>query len=187
MAVSEADEAALAAKFAVMRPFLDERGWRVYLGTEARALGYGGIAAVARASGASETTVAAGAAEAADEGALAALDPGRPRRPGAGRPRAEDVQRGLKEALDGLLEEGRRGDPMSALTWNTLSLRDIARQMAALGFGWSKDTVARLMRADGYSLQGMSRCWKEGSTRTGTPSSGTSTRRSRRPWRPGIR
>ena len=157
MAVSEADEAALAAKFAVMRPFLDERGWRVYLGTEARALGYGGIAAVARASGASETTVAAGAAEAADEGALAALDPGRSRRPGAGRPRAEDVQRGLKEALDGLLEEGRRGDPMSALTWNTLSLRDIARQMAALGFGWSKDTVARLMRADGYSLQGMSR------------------------------
>jgi hypothetical protein len=157
VAVSEADEAALAAKFAVMRPFLDERGWRVYLGTEARALGYGGIAAVARASGASETTVAAGAAEAADEGALAALDPGRSRRPGAGRPRAEDVQRGLKEALDGLLEEGRRGDPMSALTWNTLSLRDIARQMAALGFGWSKDTVARLMRADGYSLQGMSR------------------------------
>ena len=53
MAISEVDEAALAAKFAVMRQFLDERGWRVYLGTEARALGYGGIAAVARAAGAS--------------------------------------------------------------------------------------------------------------------------------------
>jgi hypothetical protein len=66
--VSEADEAGLAAKFAVMRPFLDERGWRVYLGTEARALGYGGIAAVARASGASQTTVAAGVAEAAGGG-----------------------------------------------------------------------------------------------------------------------
>jgi hypothetical protein len=57
VAISEADEAALAAKFAVMRPFLDERGWRVHLGTEATALGYGGIAAVARASGASQTTV----------------------------------------------------------------------------------------------------------------------------------
>jgi len=157
VAVSEADEAALAAKFAVMRRLLDERGWRVYLGTEARALGYGGIAAVARAAGVSETTVAAGAAEAADEGALAALGPGRSRRPGAGRPRAEDVQPGLREALDGLLEEGKRGDPMSALTWNTLSLRDIAGQMAVLGFGCSKDTIGRLMRADGYSLQGMSR------------------------------
>jgi hypothetical protein len=157
VAVSEADEAALAAKFAVMRRFLDERGWRVYLGTEARALGYGGIAAVARASGASQATVAAGAAEAADEGALAGLGPGRSRRPGAGRPRAEDVQPGLPQALDGLLEEGKRGDPMSALTWNTLSLRDIARQMAALGFGCGKDTIARLMRGEGYSLQGMSR------------------------------
>ena len=155
MAVSEADEAVLAGKFAVMRRFLDERGWRVYLGTEARALGYGGIAAVARASGASQATVAAGAAEAA--GGAAALEPGRSRRPGAGRPRAEDAQPGLQEALDGLLEEGKRGDPMSALTWNTLSLRDIARQMAVLGFGCSKDTIARLMRAGGYSLQGMSR------------------------------
>jgi Rhodopirellula transposase DDE domain len=157
VAVSEADEAALAAKFAVMRPFLDERGWRVYLGTEARALGYGGIAAVARAAGASQATVAAGAAEAAGEGPLAGLEPGRSRRPGAGRPRAEDAQPGLEEALDGLLEEGKRGDPMSALAWNTLSLRDIARQMAAAGFGCPEDTIARLMRAEGYSLQGMSR------------------------------
>jgi hypothetical protein len=154
--VSEDDEAGLAAKFAVMRQVLDERQWRLYLGTEARALGYGGIAAVARASGASETTVAAGAAQAADPGALAGLEPGRSRLPGAGRPAAEDTP-GLKEALDGLLEEGRRGDPMSAVCWSVLSLRDIARQMTLLGFSCSKDTAARLMREDGYSLQGMSR------------------------------
>jgi hypothetical protein len=157
VAVSEVDEGALAAKFAVMRPFLGERGWRVYLGTEANALGYGGIAAVARAAGVSQTTVAAGAAEAADGEALGALEPGRSRRPGAGRPAAEDAQPGLKHALDRLLEEGRRGDPMSALAWNILSLRDIAAQMTGLGFSCSKDTVARLMHADGYSLQGMSR------------------------------
>ena len=38
-----------------------------------------------------------------------------------------------------------------------LVMRDIAGQMALLGFGVSKDTIARLMHADGYSLQGMSR------------------------------
>jgi len=157
VAIGEADEAALAAKFAVMRLFLDERGWRVYLGTEANALGYGGVAAVARAAGVSETTVAAGAAEAADPEALAVLPPGRSRRPGAGRPKAEDTQPGLTAVLRDLLEEGRRGDPMPALTWSTLSLRDIAGQLALRGFGCSKDTVARLMRADGWSLQGMSR------------------------------
>jgi hypothetical protein len=157
MAVSKADEDALAVKFAVMRAFLDERGWRVYLGSEANALGYGGVAAVARASGASKTTVAAGAEEARDPGALAALPPGGSRRPGAGRPAAENAQPGLKQELDGLLEEGRRGDPVAALAWNILSLRDIARQMTLRGFPVSKDTVARLMRADGYSLRGMSR------------------------------
>jgi len=156
VAVSGVDEAALAAKFAVVRPFLDERGWRVYLGTEATALGYGGIAAVARASGASETAVAAGAAEAAGPGALAVLEPGRSRRPGAGRPAAGGAP-GLRKALGGLLEEGRRGDPVPGVTWSVLSLRDIAGRMTLLGFGCSRDTVARLVREAGCSLQGMSR------------------------------
>ena len=157
MAIGEADETALAAKFAVMRPFLDGRGWRIYLGAEANVLGYGGIAAVARASGASQATVAAGAGEAGDREALAALPPGSSRRAGAGRPKAEKEQPGLKDELDGLLEEGRRGDPVSAVTWSTLSLRDTARQMSLRGFSCSKDTIARLMREDGYSLQGMAK------------------------------
>jgi hypothetical protein len=154
--IGEADEVALAVKFAVMRPFLDERGWRVYLGTEAGALGYGGIAAVARAAGVSPATVAAGVAEAGDPQARTVLPPGRSRRAGAGRPRAEGTP-GLKRTLDALLEEGKRGDPVSPLTWSVLSLRDIAGQMRLRGFGCSKDTIARLMRADGWSLQGMSR------------------------------
>ena len=157
MAIVGADEAGLAEKYAVMRQILDERQWRVYLGTEARALGYGGIAAVARASGASQTTVAAGASEAACGQGLRALPRGRSRRPGAGRPRAEDTQPGLRDALDGLLEEGRRGDPVSELSWTTLSLRDIARQAAAAGFACSKDAIARLLHEGGWSLRGMSR------------------------------
>jgi hypothetical protein len=52
MAVLGDAEAVLTAKFAAMRRLgLNERQWREYLGIEARALGYGGIAAVARAAG----------------------------------------------------------------------------------------------------------------------------------------
>jgi hypothetical protein len=51
MAIDEDAVAVLAAKYAVMRQVADERTWRVYLGSEARALGYGGIAVVARAAG----------------------------------------------------------------------------------------------------------------------------------------
>src|ERR1700726_2506282 len=98
--VSEADEAGLAAKFAVMRSFLDERGWRVYLGTEARALGYGGIAAVARASGASDTTGAAGAG--------AGPVPAAGRGPAEGRGRAAGVKGGAGRPAGG--REARRPD-----------------------------------------------------------------------------
>lgn len=157
MAVIDADEAVLAEKFAVMRQVLDERAWRVYLGTEARALGYGGVAAVARAAGASQTTVAAGLRESADREALSALERGRARRPGAGRPKAEEAQPGLRPALRGLLEPGKRGDPVAAVTWTTLSLRDLERQLAGLGFRCGKDALARFLHEDGFSLQGMSR------------------------------
>ena len=157
MAIAEDAEAGLAAKFAVMRELLDERQWRVYLGTEARALGRGGVAAVARASGASQVTVAAGAAQAADPGALAALARGRSRRPGAGRPKAEDAQPGLRQALGGVLEEATRGDPVSEITWCSLSLRDLRRQLAARGFRCGKDAIARMLRQEGYSLQAMAK------------------------------
>jgi Rhodopirellula transposase DDE domain len=157
VAVPEDAEAVLAAKFAVMRRVLDERQWRVYLGTEADALGRGGIAAVARASGASQATVAAGAAEAEDEDALGALAPGQVRRPGAGRPKAEDAQPGLRQALGELLEEATRGDPVSGITWCSRSLRDLARQMAARGFTCGKDALARILRGEGYSLQAMAK------------------------------
>jgi hypothetical protein len=156
MAVSEGAGAVLAAKFAVMRQVADERTWRVYLGSEARALGRGGIAAVARAAGVSETTVAAGVAE-IEAGGLGGLVPGRSRRAGGGRKKAEDAQPGLTGALRGLLEAATRGDPVAEITWCSLSLRDTGRQMAGLGFRCGKDALARMMREAGYSLQGMSR------------------------------
>jgi hypothetical protein len=156
MAVSEDAVAVLAAKFAVMRKVADERTWRVYLGSEARALGRGGITLVARAAGVSETTVAAGVSE-IESGELEELPPGRSRRPGAGRKKAEETQPGLRELLKGLAEAATRGDPMAEITWCSLSLRDLERQLAALGFGCKKDAVARMLREDGYSLQAMAK------------------------------
>jgi len=47
MAISAEVRKALTARFAQMLPHLDERQRRLYLGSEARARGHGGIAAVA--------------------------------------------------------------------------------------------------------------------------------------------
>src|ERR1035441_10699003 len=111
VAVPEGAEAVLAAKFAVMRSLLGEGQWRVSLGSEARARGHGGIAAVARAAGCSESTVAAGVAE-IEAGELEALPPGRSRRAGGGRKKAEEAQPGVKQALGGVVGGGPRGGPV---------------------------------------------------------------------------
>jgi hypothetical protein len=153
MAVSAEVTKALAAKFAEMLPLLDERQRRLYLGSEARALGHGGITAVARAAGVSELTVPAGAAELA----AGAGPAGRARRPGGGRKRGEEKDPGLAAALRELVDESSRGDPESPLRWTTLSLRALAAELTGRGHPCGADTAGRLLRQDGFSLRGNSR------------------------------
>jgi transposase len=140
----------LAAKFEVLFPHLDERQRRLVAGAEARALGHGGIGAVARAAGMREGTVSRGVAELeAGEEPL-----GRARRAGGGRKRAADLDPGLRPALMALVEPDMRGDPMSPLRWTTKSLRMLAAELTRQGHRVSADTVADLLHEEGFSLQG---------------------------------
>ncbi len=140
----------LVAKFEAILPHLDERQRRLLLGAEARVLGHGGIRAVARAAGVREATVSLGVDE------LDAGTPplGRVRKPGGGRKRAVDLDPGLRPALLALVEPDERGDPMSPLRWTTKSTRRLAAELTAQGHRVSADTVADLLRNDGFSLQG---------------------------------
>ena len=77
----------LRSKFVVLRPVLDERARRLWAAAEARAIGRGGIARVAEATGMSRGTVRAGLKELESEAATEGVDAmptGRRRRPGAG-------------------------------------------------------------------------------------------------------
>ena len=145
----------LEAKFSELLPLLDERGQRLVLGAEARALGHGGIGVVARTSGASRGRVARGAAEVAAGAAGTAA--GQVRRPGAGRPPAAEADPGLLPALMALVEPGERGDPVSPLRWTVKSLRRLAGELARAGHRAGRDTVAGLLHREGFSLQGTSR------------------------------
>jgi hypothetical protein len=138
----------------LLLPQLDERSRRLVLGAVARAAGDGGIGAVATATGASWQTVANGAGELAsgeDAG------PGRVRRPGGGRKKLEEHDPQLVPALRELLEASTRGDPMSLLTWTTLSVRGVAAELTAAGHPCGKNAVLRLLHAGGFSTQGNSR------------------------------
>jgi hypothetical protein len=148
MNVTESD---LRVKYEVLLGYLDERSRRLVLGAEARWIGHGGIALVARAAGVDAKTVAAGVDE-IEEG-RDPLPPGRVRRPGAGRRRVEEVDPGLVKALLGLVEPARRGDPMSRLCWTNLSTRHLAGELGRGGHHVSRGTIGRLLKANGFSLQ----------------------------------
>ncbi len=140
---------ALREMFATVLPVLDERQRRVLAGAQARALGRGGIAVVARTAQLSRTTVGKAVAE-VDAGVDAAT---LVRRPGAGRKRLVAKDPDLLARLDALVEPTSRGDPMCPLRWTSKSTGHLADALLAASHPVSPDTVGRLLRAMGYSLQ----------------------------------
>ncbi|MEX5637277.1 ISAzo13 family transposase [Parafrankia sp. FMc2] len=143
----------MAEKFAVLLPHLDERRRRLVLGADARALGHGGIRLVARAAGVSEDTVSRGVAELG----LGEPPTGRTRSAGAGRRLLREKDPRLVGALLALVEPDQRGDPESALRWTVKSTRALAAELTRQGHQVGADTVARLLKQEGFSLQGTSR------------------------------
>jgi len=150
MEISVGEQERLTARLVEIRAHLDERAWRLLLGAEARALGRGGIKLVARLAGVSADTVGRGAGE-----LEAGIEPdGRVRRKGAGRPTVERGDPGVVAALEALVDPGSRGDPMCPLRWTTKSTARLAAELSAQGSAVSARTVARLLKENGYSLQG---------------------------------
>jgi transposase len=144
-------ERQLAEKYESIAPLLDERQRRRWLGIEARAVGRGGVSAVARATGASRTTVTAAVAELAGGGEDSAA--GRVRRAGAGRPPVSERDPGVAAALERLVDPATRGDPESPLRWTSKSTRTLADELHAQGHSVAPRTVAKLLHESGYSLQ----------------------------------
>jgi transposase len=138
-------------KYLALLPELDERGRRRWAAAEARALGRGGIATLASATGLSDRTIRNGLRELAESTVLPA---DRQRRPGGGRKSRAAEQPELQAALERLVEPTTRGDPESPLRWTCLSLRTLAEALEKQGFRVSAPTVGSLLKSQGYSLQG---------------------------------
>jgi len=122
----------------------------VWAATEARALGRGGTALVAQATGISTSTITRGLRELRSRGRLAA---GRVRRPGGGRKRTIDKDPTLLRDLEGLVEPTTSGTPDSPLRWTAKSTRTLARTLQSMGHRVSHQLVRELLSAAGYSLQ----------------------------------
>jgi hypothetical protein len=137
-------------KYNALAGDLDERGRRRWAAAEARSLGWGGITAVATATGIADRTIRRGIKELDDPDAAPA---DRQRRVGGGRRSREVEHPGLVSALEALVDGGTRGDPMSSLRWTCKSTRVLASELARQGFPISSNTVGQLLKSRGYSLQ----------------------------------
>jgi hypothetical protein len=143
-------EREIRAKYRALLRAMDERHRRLWAGTEARALGRGGIAVVARATGLARNTIVRGLAELEEK---RPLPPDRVRRPGAGRKRMTWLAPGLTTALEELVEPVTRGDPESPLRWTSKSTRHLAEELSTQGYAVSHTLIAGLLHDLEYSLQ----------------------------------
>ena len=109
---------AIAAKFAILSPLLDERARRLWAAVEARAIGRGGISQVAEAT----------RQELARPVSAPELQPPveRIRRPGGGRKPLGVHDPHLRRALETLVDPVTRGDPRSLLRWTCKSAAKLA-------------------------------------------------------------
>lgn len=130
---------------------MDERAQRLWAGAEAGAMGYGGVAAVARATKLAISTVRKGRDEV--RAGAKASDVVRVRRSSGKRP-FEAAHPEVWPALEKLVSPVTRGDPESPLRWTCKSTHALAAELFAKhGIRISDRTVAKLLRDHDYSLQ----------------------------------
>ena len=142
------DKDSLQKRNAAMLPHLDERQRRLFAAAEARAAGYGGIAAVSRVTRIAASTIGRGLKDLETP-----LPAGRVRRPGGGRKSLSATDPRLLEDLNALVDPSARGDPMSPLRWTCKSLRRLAAELKKLGHRISHTVVGELLKKQGFSLQ----------------------------------
>jgi transposase len=141
-------------RFRSLAPFLDERMRRLVAASESKAIGYGGVSLVAKATGVSRRAITEGMKELKKSTSQKIqVGQARIRRRGAGRKRTVDKDSSLLEDLDRLVDPVTRGDPESPLRWTCKSVRRLAEELQHEGHVVSYQTVSELLHALGYSLQ----------------------------------
>lgn len=139
--VSMIDESPLRIRYEAVRSSLDERGRRLSAAAEAKAAGYGGIAAASRVTKLARSTIGRGLKDLRDPGSLGR----KVRRNGGGSPRLATKDPTLLVDLERLLEPATMGDPMRALRWVSKSHDKLATALRAMGHKVSSSSIPKLL------------------------------------------
>lgn len=141
-------------KYRSLSGLMDERMRRQWAASEADDLGWGGVTAVARATGLARNTIMGGARELESRRAHPHAEVSlRIREAGGGRKPLTEHDPGLLAALEALVDPVTRGHPESPLRWTCKSTGTLAAELKRQQHPVSDRTVAALLKAAGYSLQ----------------------------------
>ena len=132
-----------------MKGWLNERQWRLYVATEARRIGAGGISQVAREAGVTRKTIRKGIRELE---AGARYQPGEGlRKPGGGRKNVTEKDARLQADLEEMLEP--KGDPQSLVRWTSKSVSKLRQALSSQGHAIGETAIRRMLKAMGFSLK----------------------------------
>ena len=147
------------AQYKLMKGWLNERQWRLYVATEARRIGPGGISQVAREAGVTRKTIRKGLGE-LEAGAL--YQPGeRIRQQGGGRKKNTVKDATLRADLEGMLDP--KGDPESLLRWTSRSVSKLRKALTRLGHTIGETAIRGMLHEMGFSLKATKKSSEGGS------------------------
>lgn len=134
-------------------PLLNEAQRRLLAGSLAKGYGYGGEKIVSEYADLSVQTLCKAVYE-IEEGKYGHVDAGRSRKPGGGRKNMLREEDGLLDFIDSILQENTYGNPMSVISYTSLSMRDIAKiVLEKKGIKISQNIVSNALEELGYSKQ----------------------------------
>ena len=134
-----------------MLPRLDKRQRRIYLGTEAKSIGRGGITLIARLASVTRRTISKGIRELSENDTH--IEVGHVRKSGGGRKKEFDKQPELLNAIRDIVDPHTMGDPMNPLIWSSKSCIKIKEELVLKGFKICHEVVRKGLKSLGFSLQ----------------------------------
>jgi transposase len=143
-------DSGLVTKINTMLPLLNEKQKRIFLALEANAIGRGGVKLMHEISGVSQTTIIRGKTELKGN---ESENGSRVRKPGGGRKKMTEKYRGIKEEIEKIVADTTYGNPGNPLSWTTKSLRNLKVCLEEKGYDVNHDTVGKILKELGYSLQ----------------------------------
>jgi len=142
----------IKARIEAILPMLNEQQSRIYLGAEARSIGWGGKTIIAELTSVTRKTIAKGEME-TYVAIGGELGKNRIRKKGGGRKRVVEQEPKILEAIVNIVTPHTMGNPMNPLIWTSKSIRKIAKQLQEMGYKICHEVVRQSLIELGYSLQ----------------------------------